>query len=206
MSKKKTLVLDEHFYIEEDALPEIVDFRSFFESQPQKPVQIEIGSGRGTALLFLAKNYPDFNFIGIEWAMPFYRHCVDRLRRWNQTNAKMLRTDARDLFIHRVAPETINAVHIYFPDPWPKKRHHKRRLVNPDFCHALARALVPGAKVYVASDHKEYFDQMELNLRGVSEFEPCEFDSPCGSDLLTNYEVKFASQGVAINRFAVRKK
>ncbi len=201
MSKKP--VMDEHFIVLPEQLGERVDFAAVFGND--KPVEIEIGTGRGTLLVYLAKDAPDHNFLGIEWASKFYRYCADRIRRWNLTNAKMLRTDARELVMRNFPPESVHAFHIYFPDPWPKKRHHRRRLFIPEFCQALVRVLVPGGKVYAASDHKEYFDQIETNLLATPGLERCEFDSPEGNSILTNYEAKFIEEGRSIYRVAVKR-
>ncbi|NLE28617.1 MAG: tRNA (guanosine(46)-N7)-methyltransferase TrmB [Phycisphaerae bacterium] len=203
----KSAVLDDRFILHETQLgPETgpVNFAGFFD--PAQPVQIEIGSGSGTTLIHLAKTNPRTNFVGIEWSLPFYRHSANRLRKHNILNAKMLRTDAKFLFTSdRVAAQTLAACHIYFPDPWPKKRHHKRRTVDPRFCAALAHTIIPGGKVYIASDHEEYFQQMEASLLSRPEFTPCDFDSPAGTEVVSNFEAKFIKEGRRIYRFAVKK-
>lgn len=203
----KAPVLDDRFILPEttfnlESAP--VNFAAFFN--PVQPVHVEIGSGSGTTLIHLARVNPNANFVGIEWALPFYRHSADRLRRQNLPNAKMLRTDAKFLFLSgRVTPESIASCHIYFPDPWPKKRHHKRRTVDPRFCTALARTIIRGGKVYIASDHQEYYEQMEASLRSVPDFVPCDYDSPAGTDVVSNFEAKFVKEGRSIYRFAVKK-
>jgi len=201
---KHAPILDDRFILRPEAITEPVDFAAVFGSD--RPVEIEIGSGRGTLLVHLAENNPDVNFLGIEWASEFYRYSADRLRRRNLVNARMMRTDARDFVARYVRPETVRAFHIYFPDPWPKKRHHKRRLFVPEFCQAAARALVPGGKIYIASDHQEYFQMIETGILVVPEFSPTEFDSPAGNDVLTNYEVKFVREGRSIYRLAAKKR
>jgi tRNA (guanine-N7-)-methyltransferase len=117
----------------------------------------------------------------------------------------MLRTDARDLVMYKLKSESIQTFHIYFPDPWPKRRHHRRRLFIPEFCAAVARVLVPGGTVYAASDHEEYFRQIEANLLAVPNFTRREFDSPAGNDVLSNYEAKFVKEGRSIYRISVKK-
>ena len=93
------------------------------------PVHIEVGSGKGTFLLNQAKAQPEANFLGIEWANKYYRHSVDRIRRWQMSNVRILRCDARDLIGRYLPADSISVFHVYFPDPWPKKRHHKRRFI-----------------------------------------------------------------------------
>ncbi len=200
---KKPAALDDHFILREDQIVEEMDLRTVFENA--RPVEIEIGCGRGTLLVHLARAVGNHNFLGIEWANEFYRYCADRLRRWNLTNARMLRTDARDFVMYKLKSQSVQTFHIYFPDPWPKRRHHRRRLFIPEFCRTLARVLVPGGKVYAASDHTEYFEQIETNLLAVPDFARDEFDSPAGNEVLTNYEAKFVKEGRSIYRIAVKK-
>ncbi len=203
MQMNSRLVIDENFILEDDKLGSQVDLRRVFGRDGK--VEIEIGSGKGRLILHMARSYPDRNFLAIEWANKFYRFTADRVRRWGLENIRVLRTDAREFFIDRLESESVDVVHIYFPDPWPKKRHLKRRLFVPEFCSALARVLVNGGKVYVATDHGEYFDMLRENLLAVPEFGVCPFGSPAGIEVLTNYEDKWIREGRDIFRFAVEK-
>ncbi|MFA5863147.1 MAG: tRNA (guanosine(46)-N7)-methyltransferase TrmB [Phycisphaerae bacterium] len=200
---KPPLLMDEQFVLPSDEIGQVADFKTIFGND--RPVEIEIGCGRGTLMVHLAQTKPDHNFLGIEWASKFYRYTVDRIRRWNLTNVKMLRTDAREFVMRQLPPQSVSVFHVYFPDPWPKKRHHKRRLFIPDFCQVLSRVLMPGGKIYAASDHEEYFQQIETNLSAIPNFVPCEFDSPAGNEVLSNYEAKFVKEGRSIYRVAVKK-
>jgi tRNA (guanine-N7-)-methyltransferase len=198
------IVLDYNYIIREDQLTEPVDLRTFFERTC--PLEVEIGCGKGTFMLHYSRENPDKNFIAIDWAKEYFEFTADRMRRWNISNVKVMRTDARDIVTRKMENSSIHAVHVYFPDPWPKKRHHKRRFFTSQCCKALVRVLHPEGKVFAATDHAEYFSQMERNLLSQPEFEQCEFDSPAGSDVLTNYETKFNRQGLPIYRIAVKKK
>jgi len=199
----KQLILDKNFILDDSELGGQVDLRSVFGND--NPIEIEIGCGKGRFLLYVARSLPEHNFLGIEWASKFYKFSADRIRRWNLTNVKLLRTDAREFFIDRLVSETIDTVHVYFPDPWYKKKHHKRRLFVPEFCQALARVLIPGGRVYVSSDHEEYYQMIRENLLAGDNFEQCPFGSPVGSDVLTNYEDKWRRMGREIWRLAVTK-
>ncbi len=200
----KELILDKDFILEDSELGSQVDLRKVFGND--RPVEVEIGCGKGRFLLYVARSQPERNFLGIEWASKFYKFSADRIRRWNLRNVKLLRTDAREFFIDRLVSDSIDVVHVYFPDPWPKKKHLKRRLFIPEFCQALARVLVEGGKVYVSTDHEEYYQMIRTNLLAVDKFEECGFGSPVGSDVLTNYEDKWRRMGRDIWRLAVRKK
>ncbi|RMF76690.1 MAG: hypothetical protein D6744_12080 [Planctomycetota bacterium] len=115
------------------------------------PVEIEIGTGKAGYLLRRARAHPEIDFLGIEWANKFYRYAADRMRRWGVTNVRMLRTDA-DHFIKVVCPRaSVQILHIYHPDPWPKKRHHKRRLLQSPFVDAATACLVDGGQIRVHS-------------------------------------------------------
>ena len=195
---KNPLVLDDQFIFHPES-----DIKTVFEND--NPVEVEIGCGRGTLLIHLARENPGHNFLAIEWASKFYRYTADRIRRWNLTNAKILRTDARDFVMQKIVHETIDVFHIYFPDPWPKKRHHKKRFFIPQCCNALFRSLKSGGKIYAATDHKHYFDQIELNLTSIPGLTTCQFDSPAGNEILTNWEAKFKKEGRTIYRLAVMK-
>jgi tRNA (guanine-N7-)-methyltransferase len=204
MSKKNSLLLlEDQFILREDQIVEEMDLKTIFPTP--NPVEIEIGCGSGTLLVYLAKANPEHNFLGIEWANEFYRYTADRIRRWKLTHTRMLRTDARDFVMYKLKSESIQTFHIYFPDPWPKRRHHRRRLFIQEFCRALSRVLVPGGKVYAASDHQEYFEQIERNLLAVPRFKQDEFDSPAGNQVLSNFETKFVKEGRSIYRIAVKK-
>ena len=96
------------------------------------PVHIEIGTGKGTFLLNQARAQPGDNFLGIEWARKYYRYAVDRIGRWGLTNVRIIRTDAATFLADFIPDDSVECFHIYFPDPWPKKRHHKRRFIRPD--------------------------------------------------------------------------
>ena len=149
------MVTIEDIIIEPPAEGEIVDPMAWFESPGR--FEFEIGCGKGGFLLDRARSQPGVRLLGIEWANKYYRHCADRMARWTLTNVRVMRTDARHFVIHHLPADCIDAVYVYHPDPWPKKRHHKRRLFQPEFVEAVVRALRAGGIWLVQSDHEEYF-------------------------------------------------
>ena len=173
------------------------------------PIELEIGSGKGTFLLRRAAAYPERNFFGIEWANEFYRYACDRLRRHGLENVRLLRSDAA-YFMRVICPaDSLAALHVYHPDPWPKKRHHKRRLIQPAFLDAAARCLQAGARWAVQTDHAEYFSVIEPLLLNHPSFEPIPFEE-AGVELIeggvaTNFEVKYRAEGREIYQIAVRR-
>jgi tRNA (guanine-N7-)-methyltransferase len=184
------------------------DFGSVFGNS--RPVELEIGCGAGGFLLRQARAHPERNYFGIEWANKYCRYAADRMIRWGVTNVRLARTDARHFVIHRLSPGCLAGLHVYHPDPWPKKRHHKRRLFTPEFVNAAVRALQAGALWAIQTDHAEYFDVIralttvrpELEQIG---FEAGEFDT-LGDRAETNYEVKYLREGRDIFRLAFRRR
>ncbi len=170
------------------------------------PVELEVGTGKGGFLLEQAKARPDVNFLGIEWANEYYRYAADRFARWGLTNARMLRTDARAFIEAWLADACLAALHVYFPDPWPKKRHHKRRFFRPQTVEHVVRVLRPGGRLFVATDYAEYFQiiaDLLLARRELTEIEfPTDFGRP-GEVAGTNFERKYVREGRTIFRLAL---
>jgi tRNA (guanine-N7-)-methyltransferase len=189
---------------EEDA---IVDPMGWFESPG--PFELEIGCGKGGFLLHRAMGNPDVRLLGIEWANKYFRFCADRMARRGVSNVRVMRTDAKFFVINHLPPECVSVLHVYHPDPWPKKRHHKRRLIQPDFVDAAVRVLVPGGMWLIQSDHVEYFDASHTLLgehRSLTEItweETGVFTGPEWKG--TNFEVKYAREGREIYRAAYRR-
>lgn len=186
---------------------QVVDFAALFGNP--RPVEIEIGSGKGTFLVHRAKARPDINFIGIEWAREYCTHAADRMARWNLANVRILRTDAEVFFRNQVPDGSLLRVHIYFPDPWPKLRHHKRRLIQPRFVGILHRALRIGGEVAIVTDHRDYARQIEwvvLNQRGFATVPfPRTYGAEENERVGTNFERKYIAQGRRFYDLAVMK-
>lgn len=116
------------------------------------PVEVEIGPGRGDILLAFAGAFPGTNFFGIERTGGAATAIAARAAERGLANVRLVAGDARWIIAHLVPDGSVSAYHLYFPDPWPKTRHRKRRLASEAFAHALARTLAPGGRVDVASD------------------------------------------------------
>jgi tRNA (guanine-N7-)-methyltransferase len=174
-------------------------------------VHIEIGSGKGTFLLNQAKCEPQVNFIGIEWASRYYRLAVDRIGRWNLTNVRIIRTDAARFIAECVPDSSVDCFHIYFPDPWPKKRHHKRRFFNVANTEQLIRCLKTAGTIRVATDYAEYFEQIKTVLSArFGQLEEIDFLPTAGAQIGewvgSNFERKYLREKRAIYTIAVRKR
>ena len=180
-----------------ETLPRPLDFGALFGNA--NPVEMEIGTGKGTFLTDQAKARPEVNFLGIEWANWFYRYAADRLRRNGCTNTRMVRAEASYFFREFVPDGSLSVLHVYFPDPWPKKRHHKRRLLQPPFLKTVERVLAPGARLQVVTDHQGYFEEtIEPAVRG-SNLTVIDYNRPGsageGEFVGTNFERKYRREG-----------
>ncbi|MEM8737952.1 MAG: tRNA (guanosine(46)-N7)-methyltransferase TrmB [Planctomycetota bacterium] len=167
---------------------------------PARDFDLEIGSGKGTFLMQQAGLEPGVDFLGIEWAKAFWRHAADRARRHALPNVRLLWADATVFVRNYVGDASLRCVHIYFPDPWPKKRHQKRRTVQAPFLRELHRVLRPGGEVRLATDHADYFTWMQDHAGRVEAlFERRPFVSPDsageGELVGTNFERKYRREG-----------
>jgi len=176
----------------------------------ERAVEVEIGTGKAAFLLRRAQAHAERNFLGIEWANEFYRFAVDRMRRWKVGNVRMLRTDAAHFIRMVCPPASISALHVYHPDPWPKKRHHKRRLFQTVFVDAAVRCLVPGGHWAVQTDHAEYFEVIAPLLRNHPELVEVPFDDPEfgveAARVATNFEVKYLREGRKMYQIAMKRR
>jgi len=185
----------------------ILDFEALFGRRG--PVEMEIGSGKGGFLLRQARAHPERDYFGVEWANKYFRYAADRMVRWGVPNVRLMRTDARHLMLHHVPPASLDALHVYHPDPWPKKRHHKRRLFQPEFVEAAVRALRPGARWAIQTDDLAYFQIIRELTAARPELSPTDFDDPqygtVGERTETNFEIKYLREGRTIYRLAYRR-
>ena len=174
------------------------------------PVHVEIGTGKGTFLLNQARAQPGDNFLGIEWARKYYRYAVDRIGRWGLTNVRIIRTDAAAFLADLVPGDSVDCFHVYFPDPWPKKRHHKRRFICGANLEQLIRCLKIDGQLRIATDHADYFEQIQGVLAARSEeLQEIEFLPTAGADqgewVGTNFERKYLKDQRPIYTIAARK-
>jgi tRNA (guanine-N7-)-methyltransferase len=181
---------------------ETLDFAAIFGND--HPVELEIGCGKGAFLVTAAELYPTVNFVGVEVAPPFARAAADRMLRRGLVNVRVMCSDAGRLVREHVRSESLSAIHLYFPDPWPKKRHQKRRIFSPEFLDAVHRALRPGGRLCLATDFHPYYEVMrqttDIDPRFVrlSEFEWY------ASGGVTNFEKKYLRAGRTSYRAAFR--
>ena len=169
----------------------------------RNPVEIELGIGKGRFIIDAARRRPETNFCGVEWAGKYLRLAEKRCIRQGLKNLRFAKTDAREFVEFFVPSASLQALHIYFPDPWPKKKHHKRRLFRDSFLPEIERTLKVGGQLWVATDHAEYFEAMQEVLATSKAFVEIEAQ---WEGARTNYEEKYLQQGKPINRVVMEKK
>jgi tRNA (guanine-N7-)-methyltransferase len=136
------------------------------------PLVLEIGSGMGESTVAIAKAHPEVDFIAVEVHAPGVGSLLNAIEKEKLANLRVIRHDALEVLEHMVADGALAAIHLFFPDPWPKKRHHKRRLVQPAFAALAARKLAPGAVLHAATDWPDYAEHMDTVLRREPLLEP----------------------------------
>ncbi|QDU32025.1 tRNA (guanine-N(7)-)-methyltransferase [Poriferisphaera corsica] len=192
----------------EDGALDVLKYFGFIDIS--LPLEIEIGSGKGTFLIQQAPQAPEINYLGIEYAKAYWRHAADRMRRHNLPNVRMLHAEAGFFLRNYVADDSVQQFHIYFPDPWPKARHNKRRLVQEGFLREVWSKLKVGGQISLATDHLDYFAWMEEHAAKVTDlFERHEFVSPesAGEGELvgTNFERKYREEGREFNGMILKR-
>ncbi len=164
----------------------------------EHPVELGIGSGKGTFLTDQAKDRPEVNFLGLERAHKYWMYSSDRLRRNGCLNTRMILADATIFVSENLADTSLSAIHIFFPDPWPKKRHHKRRLIQGPFLEQAERVLEQGGRLQIVTDFEGYYQQIERVVR-ASKLKETEYRTPGsvadGEIAGTNFERKYRREG-----------
>lgn len=188
-----------------------IDWEAFFGNT--RPVEIEIGFGKGRFLLEASKRHPKINYLGVERAQKYVGLTRKRFEKHIQhfggdraagtfSNVRLAWAEA-NYFVTRYIPvASVQAYHIYFPDPWPKKRQRKRRIFrNQDFLSALTGTLKSdGGRLYVATDYAEYFSEIQDRLSQVNALRPTEENLGPDRDIATNFEMKYTLEGRKIYR------
>lgn len=194
---------DTTFIIQHKDIDQPLPFDEIFD--PLRPVEVDIGCGKGRFLINHAKAHPDIQFLGIE-------RQLDRVRSVNKKavlnglqNVRVLRLEAAFSLAWMLPEGRIQTFYLFFPDPWPKKRHHKRRLVSPGFDELILSRLVPGGVIQMATDHIPYHEEMVKLFRANSAFREIEPMERLAEEQ-TDFELIFRGQGLPIGASAFQKK
>lgn len=184
-----------------------IDLNHHFETEA--PVWMEIGIGNGDALVHMAQNNPSVNFLGVEVHLPGVGHALGEVGGRELKNVRLIRYDVLDLIEHFMLPESVDRVLIYFPDPWHKTRHHKRRLVNAGFLDMVARLLRADGIIHFASDWEPYARQVQAVVAEHPDFQ-CLHESDRTSAITelrpeTHFERRGLRLGHKVTDLVIRK-
>lgn len=178
-----------------DYQPQLTNWDETFETT--QPLVVEIGFGMGEALIAMAKDQPHNNFLGIDVYKPGLGKILAQIEALNLKNLKIMAHDAREVLENQIDSESISKVYVLFPDPWPKKKHHKRRLIAPDFLKLSAQKLKHQGTLHIATDWANYAEQIKEVLLASSEFKPTleHYTTP---HQYQRYPTKFESRGLRL--------
>jgi tRNA (guanine-N7-)-methyltransferase len=175
------------------------------------PVEVEIGIGKGRFLLTAAQARPEVLHFGVEWANEYLSIAEERAEKRGLENVRFVRADAKELIARAFPDASVAAYYVFYPDPWPKKRHNKRRFFTEPTLGHVARTLVPGGWLHAATDHEDYWSVIEPLVDGHPAFErqlvfggpafPLDCEQP-----LTNFEAKYVVQGRSRHRASWRRR
>ena len=175
---------------------------SFTKTQP---VVMEIGYGMGEATWQIAQANPSVNYLGVEVHMPGVGKLMAKLNEFELTNVKLIERDVFEVFHYMIADGVLDGVHLYFPDPWPKKRHFKRRIVNQRFIAEVATKLKPGGYFHIATDWVPYAEWITEQFNETTLFTGGVIDRP-DSRPLTRFEGQGITKDHSVNDFMYYKK
>lgn len=170
-----------------------------------RPLEIDLGCGDGSFLIGMAEKFPERDFLGVERLLGRVRKVCKRITRGNLTNAKVLRLDSKYTVEWLLPAESVSRIHLLCPDPWPKAKHHRRRLIQADFLEAVRAALMLGGEFLFMTDHPEYY---EWGVEAVAEFGkfsvlPWEEDSFFYPK--TDFQIQWEAEGKRMHRLRCRK-
>ncbi len=169
------------------------------------PVEIDAGCGKGRFLIARGKSRPETNFLGIERLLGRLRKVDKKVARGGLANVRLLRVEVSYAVEYLLPPGSVSVINIFFPDPWPKRRHHRRRLFNAAFVDSLVKCLAPDGVVHFATDHLDYFEAVkelvapDTRFESITPFEPTDEEQ-------TDFELGFRAENRTIGRLSLRKR
>ena len=184
-------------YFRELALEEI--------RRPGRPLEVDLGCGDGSFLVEMAKQFPERDFIGVERLLGRARKVCRKIARQGLTNARVLRLESRYVVEWLLPAASVTRLHLLCPDPWPKVRHHRRRLIQPEFLGAVRRALEPGGEFLFMTDHEDYFRWAGEKLAACGGFKPLPWDEDAFFYPKTDFQLQWEAEGKRMWRLRCRK-
>ena len=173
---------------------ELIDLDAVFGRAA--PRVLEIGFGNGETLIEQAAANPSMDFIGVDVHEPGVGHCLLQAQAAGISNLRLIRRDAIDVLRQQIPDVSLRRTNLYFPDPWPKKRHHKRRILQHDFLQMLSRKIEPGGTFHIATDWQDYAEQIDELIASDDNFRLSERRAHRGDDPLDRSTTKFERRGL----------
>ncbi len=174
--------------------------------RPGAPLEVDVGSGDGTFVIEMAARFPERDFLGIERLLGRARKIGRKARRRGLTNAKALRLDSTYAVPYLLPLGGVSRLHVLCPDPWPKKKHERHRLIKPEFCAAVHAALEPGGEWLFKTDHPEYYDESVATIRATGLFDEIDWPEDAFFYPQTDFELQWLAEGRTIQRARFRRK
>jgi tRNA (guanine-N7-)-methyltransferase len=171
----------------------------------ERPLEVDLGCGDGSFLMAMAAHYPERDFLGVERLLGRVRKVCRKATRRGLANARVLRLDSRYVVEWLLPEAQVSRLHLLCPDPWPKVRHHRRRLVQADFLEAVRRVLVPGGEFLFMTDHQEYFEWVEEKVAEFGKFERLEWTEETFFYPKTDFQQLWESEGKSMWRLRCQK-
>ena len=168
-------------------------------------LEVELGVGKGRFLLEWAAAHPEIGVLGVERARSYALLAAGRAARRGLSNVRLVHSTAEDVLFRCLAPGSVDAFHVYFSDPWPKKRHHKRRFFRPDNVARLAEVLRGGGLLRVKTDHREYALVIATVIAGEPRLAPVPVEKAFAAVPQTHFEIKYAREGREFTRLAFQR-
>ena len=170
-----------------------------------RPLELDLGCGDGSFLMEMAKEFPERDFLGTERLLGRVRKVCKKITRRHLENARVLRLDSRYVVEWLLPEASVSRLHLLCPDPWPKLRHNRRRLVQTDFLEAVRRALVPGGEFLFMTDHEDYFQWTAAKVAEFKKFEMLEWTEDSFFYPKTDFQQQWESEGKWMFRLRCRK-
>jgi len=174
------------------------------------PLEVEIGAGKGRFLLHRAEANPDINFVGFDYIWKYLKVGWERAQKRDLPNLLFFKAEANEVVEHLIPDASVSIFHVYFPDPWHKRRHHKRRLLTPEFFKLLHRRLEPGGKLEIATDNFDYMIAFKSSFVEAGETLWSDIRSTVNERIMnpeftTNFELKYKTEGRDLYYMELRK-
>ncbi len=170
-----------------------------------RALEVDLGCGDGSFLMGMARHHPERDFIGTERLLGRVRKVCRKITRNRLENARVLRLESRYAVEWLLPEETVTRLHLLCPDPWPKLRHNRRRIMQPEFLEAAKRALVPGGEFLFMTDHEEYFVWARERAHNYGKLEILEWDEDSFFYPKTDFQLQWEGEGKSMHRLRCRK-